>query len=303
MGLLRRLDRKLAFYRLNKVNQFGKAGIRVPEPKEPFLFAFQETDLESIMDQFELHKDCILGNFNEADNVLIKVNLNSSLPYPASTSGDFLLALIKFLRNNGYFHLTVGDCSSNSFLPTKRVLKDLGLLRRLRGQAAFIAFEEGTYVEVSLGGCYVDSLLISQHAFEFDRIINLTNMKTHCHAGYSMAMKNLFGFLHPFERKGFHANHLNEKIAELSLCIHPDLNIIDARKFFITGGPNEGEVAVGNTVFVSNDMLLCDVEAYRSLYNWKLEEGKETNGFLENPFEMPQISHYIRAREKLYSGV
>ncbi len=303
MGLLRRLDRKLAFYRLNKVNEFGKAGIRVPEPKEPFLFAFQEADLDSIMEQFTLHQDCILGSFNAADKVLIKVNLNSSLPYPASTSGDFLVALIKYLRHHGYKHLTVGDCSSNSFLPTKRVLKDLGLLRSLTGLAEFSAFEEGPYVEVSLGGCYVDSLRISQHAFDFDRIINLTNMKTHCHAGYSMAMKNLFGFLHPSERQGFHANHLNEKIAELSLCINPDLNIIDARKFFITGGPNEGEVAVGNTVFVSNDLLLCDVEAYRSLYNWKLKEGKESEGFLENPFEMPQIVHYIRAREKLHPGV
>lgn len=298
MDLLRRLQRKQVFYWLKKTKKYVKVQGRLIQPKENYVFMIEEDNPELIMEFFSSVSDQILAGFQQSDSVLVKINTNSSFPYPASTSCDFLAAFVTFLRKHGFNRITVGDCASNRFLPSKRVFKELGLKRCLLGKADLVAFEDKPYVEVNVNGHYLKSARISRCAFDFDKVINLTNMKTHCLAGYSLAMKNLIGFLHPLDRKALHENHLQEKIAEISLCIQPDLNIIDARRFFISGGPDQGEVAVGNTVLVSNDLLTIDVEAYKRLFNWKLEAG-DSGEFDEDPYNMPQISHYAKLEEKL----
>jgi uncharacterized protein (DUF362 family) len=265
--------------------------------RNPFLYTIEGEDPEFVLEQMDTASEILFAGFQPTDNILIKINTNSPLPYPASTSGQFLKFFLKLLHRNGFHQLAVGDCSSNSYLPTRSVFKKLGFDRIITGEANVLAFEEEPYVEVALDGEYLKSVRLSKHAYTFDRIINLTNMKTHCLADYSLAMKNLIGFLHPLDRKALHESHLREKIAEITLGIRPDLNIVDARLFFITGGPDEGDVARGNTVFVSNDLLKIDIEAYRRLYEWKRETGITVN-FLEEPADMPQISHYIRMHQQ-----
>ena len=250
------------------------------------------------MEQMDVLAGELWGEFSRSDRILIKINANSSFPYPASTSGRFLEALLLFLRRKGFSRLAVGDCSSNRFLPTRSVFHRLGLDSVVKGKAELLAFEDGPYVKVDLGGEYMKSACLSKYAFSFDRIINLTNMKTHNLADYSLSMKNLVGFLHPLERKGLHEGYLREKVSELSLAIVPDLNIIDARSFFITGGPDEGETARGDRVFAGSDMLQTDCAAFSQLYMWKRDAGV-TGEFREDPAGMAQISHYLKIHNRM----
>lgn len=293
MHLTDRLYRKLALTRLKKSGAgAGKCLAPKLERVNSFLFSFSAADPDKIMEQLSIHQEEILAGFKPSDLILIKINANSSLPYPASTSPGFLLALLTWLHKNGLHQLTVGDCSSNAYLPTRRVFSRLGMLKLMKGKADFLGFENGSWLEAAVPDGYLGTIRLSQHLFNFDKIISLTNMKTHCWADYSLAMKNLVGFVHPLDRILLHQDHLQEKVAELSLLIRPDLNIVDGRRFFITGGPNEGEVAVGNTVWVSNDLLTIDRAAYKQLYDWKLAAGVE-GSFSSEPDKMRQIAHYL----------
>lgn len=299
MQLFKKLQKKYIFYKLKNTNYVNSLEMPIKKVTNhnPFLHTFEGDDPGLIMKQMESIVDDLLNVLSTSDRVFIKINTNSSFPYPASTSVQFLDVFLSFLKRINITRLTVGDCSSNRFMPTRHVYKALGINKVVKGKAELIALEEGPYVNVELQGKYLKRARISAHAYSYDKIINLTNMKTHYLAAYSLAMKNLVGFLHPLDRKAFHGDHLQEKIAELSLAIVPDLNIIDARNYFITGGPDEGEVAQGNMVLVSNDILSIDTEAYKQLYQWKREAGI-IGEFQEDPACMTQISHYMEIHNR-----
>ncbi len=299
MRLFQKFQRKRILHRLTKAGPYECYEIPpvTGDNHNTFVYTIKGEEPESIMEQLEMMGENLVVGFEPDESILIKINANSSLPYPASTSGRFLDSFVKLLQSKGFNRLTIGDCSSNRFLPTRSVFKRLGLNHIAKGKAELIAFEEGPYVKAELGGGYLESPRLSKYAFSFDRIINLTNMKTHCLADYSLSMKNLVGFLHPLDRTELHRCHLKEKIAELSLAIVPDLNIIDARSFFITGGPDKGEVARGNCVFVGNDMLKTDLEAYGQLYRWKSQAGV-IGEFREDPACTGQICHYLRLHKR-----
>jgi len=299
MLLIEKLQRKLILRQLKKTASYDSAEIflQAIDKPDPFVYFLKGEESAFIMEQMEMMAGKLFFGFKSTDSFLIKINANSSLPYPASTDLQFLEAFLRMLLNHGFKDITIGDCSSNRYLPTMSVFKKLGITRMVKGKAKLIAFEEGAYVKADLGGEYLKSARLSKYAYTFDRIINMTNMKTHYLADYSLAMKNLVGFLHPLDRAALHESHLQEKVAELSLAIVPDLNIIDARRFFITGGPDEGEIAKGASVFVSNDMLKIDLEAYQHLYQWKRDAGL-IGDFREDPAGMAQISQYMRQHNR-----
>jgi uncharacterized protein (DUF362 family) len=232
----------------------------------------------------------IVPAWDMAERILIKINLNTADAYPASTDPDFLIALLDAMRDKGFKNLLVGDCSSISALPTKRVAAKTGIAEVIRDKAQLICFDNEPWVRVNIGGKYLSSAVVPEVVFEVDRIIHLANMKTHCLADFSFGIKLGVGYLHPLERRELHREYLHEKVAELALAVQPDLTVIDGRKAFVCGGPVNGRVKKAGIVLWSENPLAVDLEAYRRLYALK----KNVNcleGFKEDPFEMRQLKH------------
>ncbi len=247
----------------------------------------------------EVWEDDFSGLFPSGAQVLIKINLNTADPYPGSTSPEMAGALVDFLREKGITDITVADCSGNHSLPTIRTARRNGIMKALKGKARFSFFDGGPWSEVSLEGTFLGKVTVPRSALEAGRIINLANLKTHCHADFSFGLKLAVGFMHPLERYSLHRKNLREKIAEINLAVPADLTIIDGRTAFITGGPDRGDEARGDVILFGKNPLAVDIQAYRALYAMKQSRGC-LEKFHEDPFQMAQLR---RAREIGIGGI
>lgn len=230
------------------------------------------------------------GLFKPGQRILIKVNLNTADPYPASTDPGFLTGFIKSLHTRGLTDILVGDCASLSAVPTRKVARKVGLPDAVDDLARLVYFDEMDWIEVPVAGRYLSKVTVPNIVYEVDRIVSLSNLKTHFLAGYTMALKSLVGFMHPVERREMHQSHLHQKLVEIGLAVMPDLNIIDGRTAFISGGPARGRTAEANVVILGTHPAAVDMEAYLELYRLK-EQYNCLDQFVPNPLEMPQLKH------------
>jgi uncharacterized protein (DUF362 family) len=221
------------------------------------------------------------------DQVLVKPNFNSPDPYPASTDLIFLRHIIKLLLERGA-KVTVGESSGGIWRPTKVVFRKVELFELLKDlNVNIIAFddEDVNWVRIKIDGDYLSYVTMPRIAYEADKIVYLPCMKTHRLATYSGAIKLAFGFVHSGERRGFHLNHLQQKIADISLCWQPNLIVMDGRKAFITGGPNKGQLAEPGLLLASGDIVAIDIEAINIILSYRAR-----NRLPKNPLRLPQIS-------------
>lgn len=121
-------------------------------------------------------------------------------------------------------------------------------------------------------------------AYEADRIVYLPCMKTHLIARFSGALKLAVGFVHPGERRSFHVRHLEQKIAEISLCWQPDLILMDGRKAFVSGGPDQGQLVQPGLLLASGDLIAIDIEAIKVILAYEAK-----NRLIADPWHLPQI--------------
>jgi uncharacterized protein (DUF362 family) len=237
----------------------------------------------------------LMGNIGQVidrgDRVFVKPNFNSPDPFPAATDLAFLEAVIELILEHGA-RVTVGESSGGVWRPTRKVFKQLGvpeLARRLGIEV--IAFEDrpDDWVQIMINGDYLRRVIMPRSAYEADKIVYLPCMKTHNLAAFSGAIKLAFGFVAPGQRRSFHLGHLQEKLAETSLCWQPDLIIMDGRKAFVSGGPNKGQLAEPGLVLASGDLVAIDVEAIRVILEYRA-----SNRIPANPWELPQIATALK---------
>ena len=226
----------------------------------------------------------------ENRRILIKYNLNTANPYPASVDPQMLRTLVDLLLKLGAAEISVGDCCTVSLIPTRNQVKKAGLPQAIGGRAKLICFDELPWVTVPIEGEYLKSVTVPRVAWDAETIISLANLKTHYHAVFTGALKLAVGFMHPLERYALHRDHLQEKIAELNLALQSDLYIMDARTVMITGGPDHGRTVSAETVLVSDNPLALDIEAYKLIYRLKTEHGC-LEGFMDDPFSLTQLRH------------
>jgi uncharacterized protein (DUF362 family) len=232
----------------------------------------------------------LLGSLEQVidrgDRVLLKPNFNSQDPYPGSTDLPFLRAVVELLLEAGA-KVTIGESSGGIWRPTRNVFKKVGVYE-LAGDLGveLIAFDDrpDDWVRVKVNGDYLSSVTMPRSAYETDKIVYLPCLKTHGLARFSGALKLVVGFVHPGERRAFHARHLEQKIAEISLCWQPNLIIMDGRKAFISGGPDRGQLVEPELVLASGDLVAIDVEAIKVILSYKA-----SNKLMLNPWELPQV--------------
>jgi len=216
---------------------------------------------------------------NPADRVLLKANFNSDDPFPASSDLGFLGAVVELLREEGITDLTLGERSGWPWMPTARVLEEMGVFKFAEEiDLPVIDYDSGPWMDVKLGpeakwwtrAGYHKSLK------EFDKIVFLPCMKHHFLARFTMSLKLIVGVTHPADMQYMHADHrmgktdepMDMKMIELSLPLGPDLIIMDGRKSFVTNGPAEGEVVEPHVILASGDRIAIDVEGVKILQSY-----------------------------------
>ncbi len=237
----------------------------------------------------------LLGGLGKAigwgDRVLLKPNFNSPDPYPGSTDLAFLSAVIELLLDAGAV-VTIGESSGGIWRPTRKVFDKLGVTEMARRlNVELIAFEDRTddWVRVRVDGDYLDVITVPRSVYKADKIVYLPCMKTHNLARFSGALKLAVGFMHPGERRALHARHLEQKVAEISLCWRPDLIIMDGRKAFVAGGPDKGHLVEPGLLLASADLVAIDVEAMKVLMGYGVK-----NRLGHDPWQSPQILKALR---------
>ncbi len=233
----------------------------------------------------------LIGGFGKTiekgDSVLLKPNFNSADPPPASSSPDFLRALVELLFEHGAREVVVGE-SSMQGTSTRRIMEKAGALNELKDTGAEVVFfDEEKWMKTKVGGKFLADVSLAMRALSVDKLVYSCCMKTHFRADFSLSMKLAFGFTKGSERMGFHLRHLKEKLVDLNLVVNPSLILMDGRKCFITGGPFHGEVREPNLIMASGDRIAMDVESI------KVIEGFEGANLSGNPWGMTQIRHAV----------
>jgi len=233
------------------------------------------------------------------DRVLLKANFNSDDIYPASTDLGFLEAVVQLLHSEGITNLALGERSGWPWMPTTKVLKTMGVLEAAkRLDLPVIDFDAGPWMDVRLGEqarCW-KAAAYHQSLKGFDKIVYLPCMKHHFLATFTMSLKLTVGLTNPVEMQYMHADYdqgktdepMYLKMIELSLPVGPDLIIMDGRKSFVTGGPDNGDIVEPNVILASGDRIALDVEGVKILQSYPREN------LIKMPvWEMPLIRRAI----------
>jgi uncharacterized protein (DUF362 family) len=221
------------------------------------------------------------------ETVLLKPNFNTSDPLPGSSDPQFVKAVIELLWEHGVGKVVLGE-SSMFALSTREVMEKTGMLKVAEEAGAeVVVFNEGEWVEVKVGGTYLEKVSLPKAVVEAQRIVYVPCLKAHRFADFTMSLKLAVGFLRPEEKRQLHAGNLQEKIAELNTVVHPDIIILDGRRCFISGGPDKGEVREPNVILASGDRIAVDVESVRILQSYP------GTSLEEDVWQLRQIRHAV----------
>jgi uncharacterized protein (DUF362 family) len=219
------------------------------------------TDLEEMVKKAV----SMIGGFSLLDirgkSVLVKPNVVGGKENPTTTNPAVVAAVVKVLYGAGASKVFVGDMSALIRGSTGRNMEQTGIQKAARDAGAeTVFFEDHGWRKVKVAGKYLNEVSVSEWIFKVDRVINLPVVKTHRYAGYSICLKNFVGATHFSQRPYFvDRRHWEEVVSDLNLAYRPDLNIADATKVMVEGGPWEGTAEEANLILASGDRIACDV--------------------------------------------
>lgn len=235
-----------------------------------------------------------LGGFEKfiktGDTILLKPNLNTADPPPASSDLEFIKTVTQICLEAGAKKIIIGE-SSTIYLSTQKVMEEKNLfsLKKDFSSCQITIFDKTPYIKKTIEkGKYIKAASFPKVLDEVDKIFLLPCLKTHRLAQFTGSLKLAVGFLKKNQRLALHFSHLQEKIAEINLLYKPDLIIMDARKCFITGGPDKGTVAEPSLILASTNRLAIDIEGIKIIQSFP---GNSLEGI--NPHNLPQIKRAI----------
>lgn len=227
----------------------------------------------------------LIGGFEKLNikgkTALVKPNVVSGEPNPATTNPQVVGAVVKLLYEYGAAKVYVGDMSALATLSTLRNMKNNGIKKAAEENGAeVVIFEDYAWIEVELPrNQYVKTAYVTEWLYKTDIIINLPVIKTHRSASYSITLKNFIGCTHLKQRPYLiDSNHWEEIVAEFNAAYAPDLNIIDGTVSMIEGGPWQGTPANTNLIIASGDRVAADTVGLgiiKSFGKWKMVAEKD----------------------------
>lgn len=202
--------------------------------------------------------------------VALKANYNSEDPFPASTSPDTLDAFLAGLKAAGAAGITLAERSGMG--DTAAVLKATGADRiAARHGAALQVIDdlgEDGYVHVRPeGGHWSHGFKLARVFAEADRVVQTCCLKTHRFGGhFTLSLKNAVGAVakrdpvdgYDYMRELHGSPHQRAMIAEIATAFRNDLILMDARRAFVRGGPDRGELVAPGLFVAGRDPVAVD---------------------------------------------
>lgn len=208
----------------------------------------------------------LVGGFDfikPTDTVLIKPNVNSDDPYPGTTNPDVLDEVIAMVKEKGAKRIIIADCSGIPWPDTMRNMEKLGFTKIAKKHGVEIISldnEEWEWIKPKGLKYWSNGFRIPKLLRNVDHIINVAVVKTHSIADFTMSLKNFVGLIHRQDRMIMHSSrYIKEMIGELNLAFKPSINILDATKVFVRGGPAKGEERDVGMIIASPDRIACDI--------------------------------------------
>jgi uncharacterized protein (DUF362 family) len=203
--------------------------------------------------------------------VLLKPNLNSADPAPASTHPDTLRALVESLQEMGASGITVADRSGMG--DTRRVMESLGVY----ALAEALGFEALVFDELTGGGDWTlvrtegdhwqNGFPVPRRLLEAEAVVQTCCLKPHRFGGqFTLSLKNSVGLVGKFMGSGGY-NYMSElhnspfqrlMIAEANAVYNPALVVLDGVEAFIDSGPERGTRVWGEAILAGSDRVALD---------------------------------------------
>ena len=204
-----------------------------------------------------------IGRFvSPGDQVLIKPNLiKGVLPEVCATTHPAVVEAVVRL---------VLDCGGRPFIGDSPAFGDLPAVALPTGITdickrygiPLVPFNNPVYVPVQ--GSWIKGISIDRAAVEADKIINLPKLKTHVQAGFTGAVKNLFGCVVGKRKPLWHfrAGDKDHRFGKMLLDVYhilnPALHIVDGIVAMEGNGPVSGQPKQLGLIAASVDGLPLD---------------------------------------------
>ncbi|MFH0821590.1 MAG: DUF362 domain-containing protein [Pseudomonadota bacterium] len=209
-----------------------------------------------------------IGAFvKRGDRVLIKPNLlMSSPPDKAVVTHPGLVEAVAELIVDAGAKPFVGDSPPVGHL--SRVLSKSGyadFMQRLGVEA--VPFKEKMSCEFGEGRLY-RQIELAREVFEFDVVVNLPKLKTHCQMFLTLSIKNLFGTVIGSDKAAWHMRAGRDYVTFATALVQiyekvkPALNIVDGILAMEGDGPNNGTprhvgILAGGADGTAVDAVIC----------------------------------------------
>ena len=246
-----------------------------------------------------------LDFLSAGQSVFIKVNLNSGIPFPYTSSAATIEALVDTLFARGAGRVICGDRSFYGANSANAAVSS-GIQAAAEGAGAeWMVFDENDsgfeWIQIPQaeaadwnGGFRIPAIFS-----QVDHIVHLPVLKTHFIAHYTMTVKLGFGSVHAGDRQVNLNQHqvsggrLWRQIAQVGASYTPTLHVLDAQRPVITEGPNSGDTVDGyGLVFTSADPIATDATGLAVL---GVVESPETQITSYGVWDQPQMAACVAA--------
>ncbi len=191
-------------------------------------------------------------------NILLKPNLNTADPPPASTHNDTLSQIVYELQDRNAGNITLVERSYQNF---NEVINQKGI-DTLAASHNFniVNLDNETMSVFQQGGLnWRSGFFFPNIVRDSEYIVCTCCLKTHSLATYTMSIKLAVGMLPTSEMRILHGSSLlRTLIAEINTAFTPKLYIMDGVLTFITGGPSSGTVREGDVMLAGTDRVTLD---------------------------------------------
>lgn len=194
--------------------------------------------------------------------VMVKPNIGwSRVPAQAANTNPYVVeAIVEMCREAGAKKVKVLDNPVNQARITYGRSGIKAAVKRAKGSMEFAdqrKFKDKSIPEAEL----LKSWPIYKEALEVDVLINVPIAKHHSLTRLSLGIKNLMGLI---ENRAELHTRIDQKLADLSTIIKPDLIIVDAYRILTANGPNGGtprDVKLTGQVIAGTDPVAVDSQA------------------------------------------
>ena len=197
------------------------------------------------------------------DVVVVKPNIgwNSTPELGGNTHPDVVRTLVELCLDAGASKVKVFDRTCHD---ARKTYDSSGIQAAIEGlgdsRATIDYIDDRKFVSVTIPrGQELTEWEFYKDVLEADRLINVPVAKNHGSTTLTLSMKNLMGVIGG-NRGQIHWS-IDQKLADISSLIKPDLIILDATRVMLKGGPSGGDinnVSVKNHVVAGTDPVAVD---------------------------------------------